>query len=451
MKLFSTICVAALVLALAVPAFAETQNVKISGDIAVAHIYQKNLDLDKDDNDGATAGTSDSDNLITQIVGVNIAADLTDNVSTYVRVVNQRDWNDVNAEADIILDEAYVTMKEMLYAPLTVKIGRQNMWFGKGMIIGNNFRTWDEGGTIRNDELSATTAFDAIRATLDYDPWTVDLAYAVIDENTVNTNDDISLVGVNVGYIFDKYDAEAEAYVWHQSDQSAKPTADTDDLTTLGIRGSFVPYENMDVWAEGAHQTGTYHDTATGTFRTDKDRDAWMVDVGINYEFADVKWTPDLGLEYIYMSGDDTNQTGTGDYEGWNSMYQGKFDSLIRAYMDQVAVAYAQTDAYAAARQGQTGGTTNQNQLKIHTNLDLMEDLTLDADLSLFWFDEGPFISGGDDEIGQELDGYLTYDYTEDVQFKVAAGVFWPDDAYEGNNSADDIATKVISAVTVGF
>ena len=94
-------------------------------------------------------------------------------------------------------------------------------------------------------------------------------------------------------------------------------------------------------------------------------------------------------------------------------------------------------DAGAQAR-GRRRGDTNQHQFKISAGLDLIEDLTFDADLSLFWHDESIRLQGSDTEIGQELDGYLTYDYTEDVQFKVAGGVFWPDEAYKSNDSSDD-------------
>ena len=323
------------------------------------------------------------------------------------------------------------------------------MMFGRGMIIGNSTVYWDNDGTIRNDELSDLTAFDAIRATFDYNPWTIDLVYAKIDENTVNTQDDIDLYGVNIGYMFDKYDAEAEAYLFHRQDQSAKNNTDTNETMTLGLRGSFVPYENMNIWAEGAVQLGSY-DIAETIASVDKsDREAWALDIGGTYKFVDVKWTPTLGLEYIYLSGDGADTTGT--YEGWDSMYTGKFDSLIRTYMDQAAIAYAQTDRYAASDRGRTAGTTNQHQVKVSGILDLMTDVTLAGDFSYFWFDEPISSPNADDEIGCELDGYLTYDYTEDVQFKVAGGLFWPGEAYDSTNSCDDMASKVISCVKVEF
>ena len=95
-------------------------------------------------------------------VETQIDADLTDNVSAVIRLVNQRDWNiyaksiipgttalGINGRAgsgytedddafDLILDLAYVELKEFLYSPLTLKIGRQDLWFGKGLIVGAN-------------------------------------------------------------------------------------------------------------------------------------------------------------------------------------------------------------------------------------------------------------------------------------------------------------------------
>jgi len=220
MRLLTVLCVAALVVAFAVPASAETQNIKVSGDIKAAYVFQGNMDYVDD---------GDNMNFFIQQIGVNVEADLTDNVSTYIRLINEREWDAAdqagtigtptsNKSFDILLDEAYVTLKEMLYAPLTVKIGRQNIWLGKGLVVGNS-GNWSAGQlTTTVQEQSDMTAFDAVRATLDYDPWTVDLIYSKMDANTngtaafVNNRDDLDMYIANVGYDFTKYDAEAEAY-----------------------------------------------------------------------------------------------------------------------------------------------------------------------------------------------------------------------------------------------
>ncbi len=448
MRLLTAIGVAALVLAFCVPAFAETQSVKVSGDITIYHIVESNFDLDKDDDNtiGTGATHSDTDEFFADCVGLNVEADLTDNVSTFVRLVNERDWSGLEGLHDsLFLDQGYVTLKEFLYAPLTVTIGRQDLWFGKGLIIGNNNTNWDNANHFSADYLSAQGAFDAIRATLDYDPWTIDLVYSKIDD-TDGDNDDIDLLGANVGYLFDRYDAEAEAYYWIRNDQSNKPTLYGQNVQTYGLRGSLVPYSDMNVWAEGAVQLGDYANALVKK----NDREAWALDVGIDYKWVETPWTPKAGLEYQYLSGDPDSTSG--DYEGWDPMYKGKEDSLIREYMDVLASTltdYTVDILGVANARNRLDGNTNQHQIKGMLTLEPITDLTLDSSLSYFQLDEAIRQSATDDDIGWELDAGATYDYTEDVTFLVKGGVFWPGDVYPSGN--DDTAAKIISAVAVEF
>ncbi|MCM8782459.1 MAG: alginate export family protein, partial [Candidatus Omnitrophica bacterium] len=167
-------CILALVGLFVVPAYAEVQNVKVSGDLAARWLIRYNYDLDKDNNTSSNA----ADDYLMSSAEVQVDADLTDNVSTVVRLVNQRDWNDTSAgenvaaattQFDVLVDLANVTLKEFVYSPLTLTIGRQDLWFGKGFIIGAKQR--DPKNAITADEYTVINSFDAIKATLDFDPW----------------------------------------------------------------------------------------------------------------------------------------------------------------------------------------------------------------------------------------------------------------------------------------
>jgi hypothetical protein len=471
MRLLSAICVTAVVIAFAVPAFAETQNIKISGDITVAHVVQNDIDLNDTFIGAAVANENDSQTFFMQKVGLNVEADLTDNVSTYVRLINEREWDsDDNGGAttddfDILVDEAYMTLKEMLYAPLTVKIGRQNIWLGKGLIIGNaGVLVWDPdanlNATIR--EVSDATAFDAIRATLDYDPWTIDFIYSKIDEDNPIETEDVDLYIANVGYQFTKYDAEAEGYaIYADNKQLAAGTAtantegDTNEILTLGLRGSFVPFDNMNVWAEGATQVGTYDDTTRQV-----DRQAYAGNLGCDYTFVDVRWTPLLGLEYLYMSGEAVDGVGNpeGDWEAWNPLYRGKFDNMYADFRNITKVTWYDALNGVSANQN-NNGVTNEHQVAVIGGLNPMTDIKVDARYAFFWFDEKPLVNV-EDEIGSEVDVKLTYDYTEDVEFTVACAFFFPGDYYPSTSlipnttveyNPDCSAQQVISAVKVEF
>jgi hypothetical protein len=127
----------------AAPAMADVQNVKISGDIDAKAIWHENYDLKKEDNTESETNATvtrfqDDEGFALSTVRVRIDADLTDNVSTAVRLLNQRKWGADDADTgDIEINLANVTLNELLYSPLTVTVGRQDLQYGRGFIVGS--------------------------------------------------------------------------------------------------------------------------------------------------------------------------------------------------------------------------------------------------------------------------------------------------------------------------
>jgi hypothetical protein len=465
MKSIKALFVLALAIALAAPAYAETQNVKVSGSIDAYAFYRSNYDLSKDDRatgpaGGVTAGApgnnvhkSDADEYWMGITQIEVSADLTDNVSTVVNLINQRDWNasqfdtaastgNTGAEFDITLDLAYVQMKEIFYSPLTLTVGRQDIWFGRGFIIGNNNRAWDPQATIAANEYSATTAFDAVRATLDFAPWTIDAIYSKIDENSHDPEDDIDLYGVNVNYRFAEYNAVAEAYWFTEYDRgtlavlNAATTGATqsNDTNTLGARVQFDPISQITLGGELAYQFGDYRATAAAV---SKDRGAWAADIFGTYRW-DYSWKPEVTLEWIHFSGESDLTAANSDYAAWNLLYRGRF---YTAYNDFRELVYGTTDGSDQA------GSTNQNILQVKGAIKPLEDLLLEASFSYITTDED--VAGRADELGWEIDTQVTYDYTEDVSFGLLAAWFVPGDFFQSPN--DETATDIVSSVKVTF
>ncbi|MEK6567509.1 MAG: hypothetical protein AABZ27_02065, partial [Candidatus Omnitrophota bacterium] len=216
------LCLVALAGFVAQPAFAAVQNVKISGDINASGVARNNLDLAKETRPiVVTSNNNDQQEDFFSIARVKVDADLTDNVSTSVRLVNERNWNGDNAttitganrniglatvnaaatERQLELDLASITLREFLTPAMTLTAGRQELRFGNGWIVGDP----DTNGaalasTLAEGDLSSRKAFDALRARLDYNPLVLDLIYAKIAENNTILNDDTSLYGINAGY-----------------------------------------------------------------------------------------------------------------------------------------------------------------------------------------------------------------------------------------------------------
>ena len=438
MKLLKALFVLALAVLVVTPAaFAETQNVKVSGSIDAYWFYRSNFDLHDGDDNSIGGSGSEGDDFFRTNTQVEVAADLTDNVSTVINLVNQRDWNYSGGganEFDVQLDLAYVQMKEIFYAPLTLTIGRQDLWFGRGLIVGNNNTVWDTQADLLADEYAVTTAFDAIRATLDFNPWTLDFVYSKIAEGTHNPEDDRDLWITNVNYKFAEYNAVAEGYFIGETDRNTVTNKDNDTYT-FGGRAQFDPISQITLGAEVAHQFGDFYASGSATAR---DRDAWMFDMFGTYRW-DNTWKPELTVEYVHFSGDD-NLTGTttDDYSAWNGLYRGRFWT---AYGDFRQFVFSTDDT------NDQSSTMNQQLVQGKASLKPLEDLLLEGTLTYFWMDEAT--AGRSDDLGWEVDLQATYDYTEDVSFGLLVGWFIPGDFFTAPN--DDTATDIVSSVKVTF
>jgi hypothetical protein len=473
MKLSKTLLVLALVALVAVPAFAETQNVKVSGSIDAYGFYRNNYDLTKSNDASVTpAGTgvqaqshvgtlgqrSEADNYFRTNTQVEVSADLTDNVSTVINLVNERDWNKtINADStvtpagteyDVQLDLAYVQMKEIFYSPLTLTVGRQDLWFGRGFIIGSNNATWNNQGKLGAPEYSVQTAFDAVRATLDFNPWTLDFAYSKVAEGSNNAEDDVDLYIANVNYKFAEYNAVAEGYFVGNFDNNSLSSAtkpQRKETDVLGARVQFDPISQITLGGELAYQFGDYIGTAVGA--QNRERDAWGLDVFGTYRF-DNAWKPELTLEYVVFTGEKDLTTGSTEHYGsWNSLYRGKFWT---AYADFREFVYATGDAVDQP------ATTNQEFIQVKGSLKPLEDLLLEGSFTYLWNQADVHTVTSDlsssyrsKDIGYEIDLQATYDYTEDVSFGVLVGWFVPGSFYSSPNDAT--ATDLVGSLKVAF
>ena len=492
MKFLKVICVIAIVFAVSAVAYAETQSVKVSGDITMRGFARNNYNLSS----GAVAPPANGGvsttwaTFLQSTAEVQVDADLTDNVSGVIRLVNQRVWGDqmyqssgvdtvgIGAQRDgtvanpiapgagayaVVVDLAYIELKEFLYSPLTLRIGRQDLWFGKGFIIGNSLQ--DPTGALFAREYTAITSFDAIRATLDFDPWTIDAVYAKISENWQRADDDEDLFGINVGYIFDEYNGEAEAYYWLRRDRnpggilaiapnqlSSQNGTVSNDINTWGIRGSFDPLDDWTVALEGAVQHGDFLGIASQV--NQRTRLAWAVDAMIECRTFqdDYAWRPVLMAEYIFYSGE-TNAgnpdiQGNGTYSGWDSMYRGKFDTAIREFQN----------VFYGTGQYSTPASTNQHQFLLGGTIEPTDSVTIEGKMGMFWLANAPTNEDGSVNneyskkfVGTEFDCNVTWDYTEDVTFGLLTGFFFPGTHFSDGAGFSNVASDLVATVKLSF
>ncbi len=467
MRKLTFICALAIVFAISTVAFAEVQSIRVSGEINTYAIYQS----DSDDLSYLGAGTTDdnADQFLESTIGLNFDADLTENVAAHLRLVSQRDWDNSSSPSttqwDIGMAQAYITLSEMLYEPLTVRIGTQPLYFGRGFIIGStmndDFFNVDPESSIAANEYSLyDNSFDSINATLDYAPWTIDLGYIKVAEDTLDVNDDQTVWYTNVGYDFEnEYAAEVEGYLLYDKSGRERGTKkDTnDEIFTIGVRGSMAPVANSSIFAEVAHQFGDMKDTPLDstyyvTDRDDeKDIDAMAYEVGGEYAWVDVLTSPKIGLKYSYLEGDPRGNSG--DYQGFTAPYMRKSDTAIFGWNGRLYDS-------AITKTSRSAAYTNLETILLTGNLKPLaamdnEDVNLEVKYAHFQYNESPKANCNDDA-GDELDLNLTYDYTEDVQFGLLSACFFPGKFYDNAGTEDskdynDTVYELVGSCKVTF
>jgi hypothetical protein len=418
--------------------------VKVSGDITASGVSRHHFGLTYQN--AADKSVFKQNFLMTQ-TRVRIDADLTDNVMATVRLINERIWNGQNDNGDsdlnntnIDLDLAFVTLKEFLYSPLTLTVGRQEIKFGNGLIIGKSAAV--AGTTSIPTDLSERAAFDAIRATLDYDPLVVDLVYAQVKQGTTDDRETVSLAGVNATYALNSK-VNLSGYYWLKKNNDTNLDAGRSDKTnTVGFLVSTTPIENLSASLEGAYQFG--RNTATAA---QKKHDAWAVQAMADYTFAKVKMTPKIGASYTYLSGTEAGATRN---EGWDPMfYDQKLNNIAYAILPM----------------------TNMSVFNLKASCKPVEDVTLSAVYGHYLVAEKgastltspgsrgdgsttPYLSGvsytGKSHLGDAIDATVTYDYTEDVQFGLTGGLFQAGNALD-LSSDKKVAQQIIGSMKVTF
>lgn len=427
-------------------ALAEVQNVKVGGEIRIRPNYSKNIQGLGNDNvvlpviatgvlfpaaaialsatdsrqftgiDTTTVKPSDDAfGFFEERVQVYVESDLTDNVFGRVTLEAEDVWgtydvadNDTaffqDRNFDVGVAEAYIQLSELYYSPLTVKVGRQYMHFGRGFMV---------------SDIEKEHRFDAARATLDFYPVTIDTWYSKVDE-TGAFDHDREFWGVNAHYAADTWNVEG--YVMGIQDQ----VSETDvEPVALGVRGDITPVEALDLWTELVYEDGTL---------LGHDLNAFAAQVGAMLKFKECPWLPEAKIEYTFASGgNDFDDTFVQFFE-YN--YYGYVFSPI---LSNLHILNAGLACYPA-----------ENMRGFFDFYYYRQDENLVQSLGDTFQDNGGVLAltnGTDKELGVEFDLGVDYQYTEDVATQLYAGWFVPGDAYDDvtqENTAFEIRGEIL-------
>jgi hypothetical protein len=496
------ILVAAIAVLIASPAFAGIQNVKVSGDIQSTFIDRQDFGLGSlysatnaptGQTLGTPAGLHSQDIFATQ-TRVRVDADLTDNVSATVRLLNERAWGTPASEAGgdgVDLDLAYVTLRSFLYSPLTLSVGRQEFIFGNGLIIGGGPNNVGVGHfNAVADDLTEIDSEDGIKAVLDYKPLTLTLFYykegqtlnslrGLYDSNA--SSDDV--FGYNVNYqLGDAYNTVLETYLFSriEGDNYAlqgpvvggNPTAADkgDTLFVPGLRASTNPVKGLNVqgelaWQLGNHpvldETGLSGGLPTYTNKQETEhREALAAQFLATYSLPVLeKYKPAVNASFTYVSGDKNGaQNYDGDavksakvYSAWDQFDKNVNGGTIYNSIFPLSNLYIYTlGASAAPLEDVTTSFTwsslwAANKFSAENPLEILQP---NSD----WTSSDVYLtptSTNKKGLGNEYDVNLGYNYTEDVSFGVSLGWFVAGNAFADSNRG--VASQAIADVRVLF
>jgi hypothetical protein len=476
--------VAAVMVMLASPAFAAIQNVKVSGDITSTYVDRSNFDLGLDNGllvpvvapPASPVGLKQQNVFITQ-TRLRVDADLSDNVSTTVGLINERAWNaeqelgsNTGTDTNVQLYLASVTMRELLYSPLTVTVGRQVFNYGNGLIMGdggvNNLATGNLA-TIAQD-LTERTAYDGVKATLDYKPLSIDMFYFKNNQTILNGNPNSGksssdVYGTDATYqLSDPMNTLVDAYLFTRfngdNNQTAQAAATTishhgDTMYVPGLRLSTNPVKGLNVQGEVAWEAGNHPVNLTGNggnTQVDERRNAMAAQFLATYALPVLdKYKPSVNAAYTYVSGDKTtNVPYATKYTAWDPFNENQGSGTIYNTLFPLS---------------------NMDIVAVGASVSPLEDVTAAATWSGLWANDAygtnnplaiyqpdggtatitPATKNKAKSLGNEYDLNLTYNYTEDVTFGVSVGWYVPGSVFTRNN--DNTASQAMADVNVKF
>jgi hypothetical protein len=432
-KRFCLVVVACLLIGGVQKSRADVQNIRLGGNIRMRGYYLANA---SDNNDGSTA-------FVTQRTTIIVEADLADHVFVLVSLDGESLWggenearnsagpgsfiNDlINKRFDIGVTEAYVQLNEMGGSPVSAKVGRQYMNYGRGLIISS----WDQSYN-----------YDSVKFMLDFYPTTIDLVYTrayqlgmfspnrqMIDGTPLSATGIDMLFG-NIHHEIGKAifrDVELYGGWLPHGTITGSPTVPPSNPYgtfpgvaaqpwIVGLRGDLAPMENMAAWVEGTYESGSPGNGANYAIA------AFLANAGLKYTWKNTRFVPSINANYIYASGSASNPQH--NFIPWFDYVDGHNGYLFSPQLSNIQIfnvgasikpckntsLSVQAYYYLKASAGAAAGT--------NPNYDF-------GGTGFTTWD--PTNPGTKSELGTEIDGILGYDYSKDVRFQLVYAFFIP-------------------------
>lgn len=344
-------------------------------------------------------------------------------------------------DLEVFLEEAYLKIAQMYNSPVSVTLGRQfmnfgddpnsekefNTWWGNSLNLGDS--SWYSQPALSSHGTWEIDPFDAARVDLDFDQFVISGGYMQIVE-TKYMNDDVASFFVYGSYTgleshqFDLY------YIGTDYDGTTQAGGNPGDVSWMqnlvGVRAAGDIIDSLAYKAEFAYNW-------IDIDQYSHDPKGFAFELGLNWH-PEHDLNPNVGIHWLWLEGDDLDTS--------------RPDFFVRPYPG---------DTFGEIYDGYN--VTNEHIIWVDGGIDLREDIRLSGALYYFMVDDrratslGTPLSGSnrDRDIGFEIDGYLDYDYNEEITMQLGGGVFFPGDNIESGWGDDDEAYFVRSMVKVAF
>lgn len=417
----------------------------------------------------ANARGSIGNSFFEQRTRLHVQADFSDGVSAFIEIDSIDTWGDdfrsldylngVDLRADTSEDaeifQSYIEAANLAGTPLSLRIGRQELEFGSGWLVGA-----DPG-----PDPFTGLSFDAIRITYSGDTFTADAWWGKVAESMREFgNGDLDFYGVYLAssaiedMTFDLY------WMYVRDDQTTNlglsPLSlalgtvfglsdfDSTNLHTAGVRwaGEHGPWD----WeAEAAYQwgeadaLGALFRTYPGLFGDDDARwSNWAAhaEVGHTLETA---WSPRVFAGGAYYGGEDRRAIS---FLQWVNPFDTpqasvSFNRLFSAWReDDVADGWAALTNFWKAYAGVTVAPTEKLELEAQVRyLEVIEPFRYPASFFFPWLSHE-----GASDLGWQTSLYVTYQYSADVSVDLGYTHFFSGGAIRDGSFTDQNGLQFI-------
>lgn len=267
----------------------------------------------------AGTGADDDVDFILQRTRFHADFRVLEDMRAFVQFQDSRLWGEEGSTlADlegVDFHQAYVDVENLLGHDWTLRVGRQELSYGDQRLVSP--LDWHPVGR----------SFDGIRSWWQGENWTFDLfATNIVEASTVpggDAGDDHLFAGAYLALApFENHELDAYVFYRHlNTEVFLGESGNLDDLrdVTLGFRFSGGA-DGFDYSAEGVFQTGNRAGDDVLAY-------AWAIVGGYTF---DAPWSPRIGLEWDFASGDDDPTDG--EFETFDPLFA--FVHAYQGYLD---------------------------------------------------------------------------------------------------------------------